>query len=108
MMTKEIDPIEEYQNELKKLETKKEAAIQALKKRLKGEKAAAKKTESRIADLTGVSTTGTQDLPEDGEKKTRKRSGYQMTPEHKEAIKLGRQKKKAEREAGQQPKTASK
>ncbi len=94
------DPIEEYQNELKKLEAKKEAAIQALRQRLKGEKAAAKKTEKQIADLTGVSTTGTQNLPEDGEKPPRKKSSYAMTDAHKEAIRRGKQKKKAEREAG--------
>ncbi|MBA2271346.1 MAG: hypothetical protein H0W20_12260 [Chthoniobacterales bacterium] len=103
------DPIADYEEGLKKLEAKKEAAIQALRQRLKGEKAAAKKTEKQIADLTGVSTTGTQNLPEDGEKPPRKKSSYAMTDAHKEAIRRGKQKKKAELEAsGQQPKTASK
>ncbi len=82
------DPIAEYQNELKKLETKKEAAIQSLKERLKGEKAAVKTTEKQIEDLTGPNAQG-------GEKKKRKKSTRVLTDAHKAAMAEGRRKKKA-------------
>ncbi len=90
------DPIAEYESELKKLETKKEAAVQALRERLNEEEAAVRETAEKIAELTGTAISGAQDGP----RKRKRRSSYVMTPEHREAMRRGRQKGAAAKAAG--------
>ncbi len=79
------DAFAEYQTELKKLEGKRQAAIDALRETLKEQKAAVRNTEQQLEQLQG------------GEKLARRKSTYVMTAEHKEKLRLAREKKKQER-----------
>jgi hypothetical protein len=88
------DPIAEYEAGLKQLEEKKQAALAALKKQLKEQKREAEKTEARIAELEGRSTTAAAPAA-NGEKRPRKPSTYVMSDAHKEKLRLGREKRKA-------------
>jgi hypothetical protein len=86
------DPIEEYEAGLKKLETKKAAAINAYKEKLKDQQDAVNETERKLAGLTGMA-------PTQEPKKARKKSTRVLTPEHKAAMAEGRKRKAAEKKA---------
>jgi hypothetical protein len=66
-----------------------QAALESLEKRLAEREEAVRETEREIEELFGAKT---------GAKKTRKKGGYRMTPEHKKAIQKGREKRQKEKE----------
>lgn len=83
------DPVADYEESLKKIEGKKSLAIESLQNKLRDQRAEVRKTEARIAELEG------RDAGKG--KRQRKKSGYKMTPEHKEAMRAAREKKKKAR-----------
>ncbi len=74
------DPVAEYKAEVDKLKGKRDAAVASLSESLKQLKRQVRVTEQQLRAFTG--------------KKVKGRKPYEMTPEHKEKIRLGKLKSK--------------